>query len=167
MGKHKFKPEDFEKPEVPIRTEKKGRWWKKTLGISAAFALLCGAVYGGYLLFNKKQIKGGDEIPKPPIEVRTDSVPNHEDTTIIVQEPTIKNDTSENIRQGGSMTAENKPPEEDLHVPVLSGSLEQKAKHVIRGDFGNGLDRKNKLGSEYEDVQRKVNEMYRNGDLCM
>lgn len=49
----------------------------------------------------------------------------------------------------------------------LEGSLEQKAKKVIRGDFGNGIERKNKLGSEYDVIQSKVNEMYRKGDMYM
>lgn len=39
----------------------------------------------------------------------------------------------------------------------------ENAKRVIRGDFGNGQERKDKLGSAYSEIQRKVNEMYRQG----
>ena len=46
---------------------------------------------------------------------------------------------------------------------VLSGTLEQKAKDVIRGNYGNGETRKQKLGDQYAEIQAKVNEMYRNG----
>jgi hypothetical protein len=46
-------------------------------------------------------------------------------------------------------------------IPV--GSIEEKAKLVIRGDFGNGEERKMKLGSEYSAIQNKVNEMYAKG----
>ena len=49
----------------------------------------------------------------------------------------------------------------DISVPV--GTLEEKAKLVIRGDFGNGEVRKIKLGSEYSAIQGKVNEMYAKG----
>lgn len=49
----------------------------------------------------------------------------------------------------------------DINVPV--GTLEEKAKLVIRGDFGNGEERKVKLGSEYSAIQGKVNEMYAKG----
>ena len=49
----------------------------------------------------------------------------------------------------------------DISVPV--GTLEEKAKLVIRGDFGNGEERKIKLGSEYSAIQGKVNEMYAKG----
>lgn len=39
----------------------------------------------------------------------------------------------------------------------------ENAKRVIRGDFGNGQERKDKLGSAYNEIQSKVNEMYRQG----
>lgn len=45
----------------------------------------------------------------------------------------------------------------------LSGTLEQKAKEVIRGNYGNGEVRKRKLGEQYSEIQSKVNEMYRKG----
>lgn len=45
----------------------------------------------------------------------------------------------------------------------INGSLEQKAIAVIRGTYGNGLERKQKLGDEYTVIQNKVNEMYREG----
>lgn len=42
-----------------------------------------------------------------------------------------------------------------------ASSIEEKAKQVWRGDYGVGAERKAKLGSEYNAVQRRVNEMYR------
>lgn len=50
-------------------------------------------------------------------------------------------------------------------VSVPEGTLEQKAKQVIRGNFGNGSERKRALGSEYNAIQSKVNEMYRNAEV--
>lgn len=47
-------------------------------------------------------------------------------------------------------------------VPIGSDVVEN-AKRVIRGDFGNGQERKDKLGSAYTEIQSKVNEMYRQG----
>jgi hypothetical protein len=44
----------------------------------------------------------------------------------------------------------------------VQGSLEERVKQVIRGDFGNGLERKQALGEEYAIIQAKVNELYRN-----
>lgn len=45
----------------------------------------------------------------------------------------------------------------------VSGDVEENARRVIRGDFGNGQERKDKLGSSYSEIQGKVNEMYRHG----
>lgn len=47
----------------------------------------------------------------------------------------------------------------------LSGDVVENAIRVIRGDFGNGQERKDKLGSAYAEIQAKVNEMYRNGQV--
>ena len=46
---------------------------------------------------------------------------------------------------------------------ATSGDIEENALRVIRGDFGNGQERKDKLGSSYAEIQGKVNEMYRQG----
>ena len=52
----------------------------------------------------------------------------------------------------------------DHKAPTIpTGTLEEKAKDVIRGNYGNGEIRKQKLGDQYAEIQSKVNEMYRNG----
>lgn len=43
-----------------------------------------------------------------------------------------------------------------------SKTIEELAKEVIAGKYGNGNDRKNKLGNLYEEVQKRVNEMLKN-----
>lgn len=45
----------------------------------------------------------------------------------------------------------------------ICGSLDEKARQVIRGNFGNGAERRQKLGDEYAVIQNRVNEMYREG----
>lgn len=45
----------------------------------------------------------------------------------------------------------------------VSGDVEENARRVIRGDFGNGQERRDKLGSSYSEIQGKVNEMFRQG----
>ena len=49
----------------------------------------------------------------------------------------------------------------NLNLPL--STIEEKARLVIRGDFGNGEERKHKLGSDYSVIQRRVNEMYSQG----
>lgn len=46
---------------------------------------------------------------------------------------------------------------------LTAETIEAKAWLVIRGDFGNGKERKMKLGSDYSVIQNKVNELYKNG----
>lgn len=53
-------------------------------------------------------------------------------------------------------------PTSATSAPV-SGDVEENARRVIRGDFGNGQERRDKLGSSYSEIQNKVNEMYRQG----
>ena len=44
-----------------------------------------------------------------------------------------------------------------------SNSLLLLVKMTIRGDFGNGEERKQRLGGRYDEVQRQVNLNYQNG----
>lgn len=46
---------------------------------------------------------------------------------------------------------------------TINGNVEENARRVIRGDFGNGQIRKDKLGISYSEIQGRVNEMYRQG----
>ena len=46
-----------------------------------------------------------------------------------------------------------------------TGTVEEEAKEVIRGKYGNGDVRKRNLGDRYAEIQSKVNEMYRNGQV--
>lgn len=46
-----------------------------------------------------------------------------------------------------------------------TGAIEEEAKEVIRGKYGNGDVRKRNLGERYAEIQNKVNEMYRNGKV--
>lgn len=48
-------------------------------------------------------------------------------------------------------------------VSTSNSSVEEKAMQVWDGVYGNGTERKSKLGSDYKAVQKRVNEMYRNG----
>ncbi len=45
------------------------------------------------------------------------------------------------------------------------GAVEEEALEVIRGKYGNGAIRKRNLGDRYAEIQSKVNEMYRNGQV--
>lgn len=54
-------------------------------------------------------------------------------------------------------------PSQPLSTPSVGSNVEAEALKVIRGDYGVGQERKDKLGSNYAEIQGKVNEMYRQG----
>ena len=114
------------------------------------------------------------------IQVDSESISNKEDGKVLANDNAIsdgmntdnvKSDLPEEKEKANVIVQSNtqsttqtavsveKPKEE----AVLSGTIDEKAKRVIRGDFGNGEERRNKLGSEYTAIQNKVNEMYELG----
>ena len=75
-------------------------------------------------------------------------------------------DTTENSSGSNSETDENKTEStktdgtsaEETNTPE-EFDLEEMAKKVIRGEFGNGADRKELLGESYKEIQNRVNEI--------
>lgn len=46
---------------------------------------------------------------------------------------------------------------------IVSNDVEKEAMKVIHGDYGDGQERKDKLGDKYHDIQSRVNELKRQG----
>lgn len=81
----------------------------------------------------------------------------------VAEQPTKQNPaTIAESAQSKPAATQNTKPSSSTSVPV-SGDVEENARRVIRGDFGNGQERKDKLGSSYSEIQGKVNEIYRQG----
>ena len=114
--------------------------------------------------------KGGSEAPvakntdKSPAS--TTSSANHAKATdnLVAEQPTKQNPATiaEPAQSKPAATQTTKPSSSSTSAPV-SGDVEENARRVIRGDFGNGLERRDKLGTSYSEIQGKVNEMYRQG----
>lgn len=114
--------------------------------------------------------KGGSEAhvakntDKSP--ANTTSSANHAKATdnLVAEQPTKQNPATiaEPARSKPAATQTTKPSSSSTSAPV-SGDVEENARRVIRGDFGNGLERRDKLGTSYSEIQGKVNEMYRQG----
>lgn len=85
---------------------------------------------------------------------------NNENKPVTVSEQEEKAQTT-TVTRTQTKEVTSKTTQKEEAIPV--GYIEEKALLVIRGDFGNGDERKEKLGSEYSAIQNKVNEMYAKG----
>lgn len=104
-----------------------------------------------------------DESPATPISSANPAKANDNQ---VAERPAKRNSTT--IAEHAK-TAQSKPAATQTTKPFsatsapISGDVEENARRVIRGDFGNGQERRDKLGSSYSEIQGKVNEMYRQG----
>lgn len=86
-------------------------------------------------------------------------------------EENANNDESSNPSEAVVNTQETTPaaPQTTNNVAtnnapsVVSNDVEAEAIKVIRGEYGIGQERKDKLGKHYEAIQRRVNELKREG----
>ena len=76
-----------------------------------------------------------------------------------------QNNVGENTGDVSAAPTNSDEPTKQTSASVSSSnsSVEEKAMQVWDGVYGNGTERKSKLGSDYKAVQKRVNEMYRNG----
>jgi len=157
------------------QTPKKSKWW--------LWLLLCVVVVVvAVFFFLKTGSSGNGNIAVQP-EATAVSTPAAETTTGTEVTPVSEEAATPATPEGATSPASkpapvSTPASEPATVPAqssqpaakpasaatpLQGTLDEKALKVIRGDFGNGHIRKEKLGSEYQAIQRRVNEMYRDG----
>lgn len=83
-------------------------------------------------------------------------------------EENVNNDESSNPSEPVVNTPETTTTPSALQITnnassVVSNDVEAEALKVIRGEYGIGQERKNKLGNQYEAIQRRVNELKREG----
>lgn len=77
---------------------------------------------------------------------------------VVVEEE--KNDKSVTMAEDNK-TKEYKTEVQDVFT--VSDDVEKEALSVIRGKYGNNPERRRLLKDRYQEIQNKVNEMYRNG----
>ena len=87
------------------------------------------------------------------------------DETSTPKDATNQNPNATTTKQGNQTPSKKPIASVSSQSNVPDGTIEEKARQVIRGDFGNGMDRKNALGSEYNVIQSKVNEIYLNKNV--
>ena len=149
----------------------KSKWW--------LWLLLLVVVAVVVVLGVKKCSSNGDEntgiepaiVTEQPATTQTEEIQgmDTEGITIEIDERTVSEETVT------PATVEEVPPPTETErvsasvskpaITLPQGTLDEKAKQVIRGNFGSGVERKQALGNEYDAIQQRVNEMYREGKV--
>lgn len=163
-------PAGVETDNTPIPTPEKPKsktWIWVILGIVVVCII-------GYFIFSKS---GDTTVTEPTQEtevvdeavVSTDSVNDQEQ----VSDDALPNEDVSNDAAGQEATVSDAPEapvnttNNTAEAPAknanVSNDVEAEAMKVIRGDYGVGQERKDKLGSQYQTIQSRVNELKREG----
>lgn len=112
---------------------------------------------------NGSEAPVAENTDKSPANTTSSANPAKANDNQVAEQPTKQNPaTIAEPAQAKPAATQTTKPSSSTSAPV-SGDVEENARRVIRGDFGNGQERKDKLGSSYSEIQGKVNEMYRQG----
>ena len=102
------------------------------------------------------------------LSIKNDSADNSIENVVKTEETTTEETTAEETTAEETTTEETTAEETTAEettadeTATVTGTIEEKAKQVISGAFGNGAERRRNLGADYAEIQAKVNEMYRN-----
>ena len=145
---------------------------KLLIGLTALIVV----VIAGFVLFDNNQSTGKsdaivtDSLTKDSVQKDStiaDSLKKENSSVVSNEESNNKEteDKKDEMQSKASVPVDTnvKSQQESNAESSSIGSVEAKAKQVIRGIYGNGFVRKQKLGNDYAEIQGKVNEMYRNG----
>ena len=159
-----FSEEDFDKPSP------KGNWFFGHLKHIVGGVLVLAAIILAIVFVPRKCTKG-----KTPDTLITDTIANGlnsetnvEDSITVNPVSDVENSSTEKADNYSSTNIDNAQtdtnPSEPTNISV-STDVVKEALSVIRGNYGNNPDRRRLLKERYQEIQNKVNEMYRNGQV--
>ena len=163
MANNLFTEEDFKKTRKPSKN------WKKIAGSALAVAVLGGAGIAGY-----HQLKNsGTEAAPDTIAIVSDTVKPIdsietipvEDGNAVVEDKAASKVKEQPVEQTVDKTVDNDSGNARSSSTTIQGTVEELALQVIRGDYGNNPVRRKKLGDRYQEIQDRVNQMYREGKV--
>lgn len=163
MAKEKlFTPEDFDKP-----TEKK---WYQSKGLIITLVILAVVIIVGLLLYFYSNKSGEVSQLAQPNDAVVENVTSST-SEVEIADSSASETVPEGIEQDDVSLpnpAEQVKPEETLAVSIstpktASNSTEAESLKVIRGDYGNVPQRKELLGTRFNEIQARVNQLKREG----
>ena len=147
-------------------------WW------IVAIVILC---LIGFLVLSKSDKKAGQEpvaetVEKVTTEEPVEAMPSDSVTEDMAvensteDEATVSSDKS-SVDSDSNEQVQSTVPSESANVATtisstnsnISNDVEAEAIKVIRGDYGIGQERKDRLGAKYQTIQNRVNELKREG----
>lgn len=169
MAKEKlFTPEDFDKPKDKSFWQKYTRW---IIGIGVLLivvtlcCIFCGKKEDSTEL-NQSELTAqvNDTKTTAEIEILESSV---------TQEVHVSSET-ETLETDPTSTPTVETPKKDMAqkdvkpqistLPInISDNIELEALNVVRGNYGNVPERRERLGSKYQEIQNRVNQLKREG----
>lgn len=160
MAKEKlFTPEDFDKP-----TKKK---WYQSKGFIITLVILAFAIIVGFVLLNKSSEVSQSAQPNDAVvENVTSSTSEVEITDSSATETVpevVEQDYASLSNPAEQVNPEETPVETKSTPTIVSNATEAEALKVIRGDYGNVPQRKELLGSRFNEIQARVNQLKREG----
>lgn len=163
-------------PETPLTTENKGK------SLAWLWIILALIIVGGLIWWFTSSNKETSEPPATQEQVVEVAEEAATEEAAPAEETTEATEAAEN---GGEQTQPSTPevqPEAEApdavntpaatapagsqstsNATTVSGDVEAEAMKVIRGDYGIGQERKDKLGQSYQTIQNRVNELKRQG----
>lgn len=147
---------------------------KKTIWIIIGAVVLC---IIGYFIFSKpdndgqKPVVAEDNTEMKNISVPSDTTNSKEAVKESVEDTESRVVGNSNVNESTTSAEGVKPAEATTMVKAntsiratnVSNDVEAEAIKVIRGDYGIGQERKDKLGDKYQTIQNRVNELKREG----
>lgn len=155
------------KPTPEPEEKKNGKWFWMILAIIVIILLI-------WWLLPGKSTESEPIVEEETIEEVTTPAENTEEVSNEVEIPVGGDAVEENANND----EKSNPSESVVNTPkstpaasqttndapsVVSNDVEAEALKVIRGEYGVGQERKNKLGNQYEAIQHRVNELKREG----
>jgi len=159
-----FSEEDFDKPSP------KGNWFSEHLKHIIGGVLVLAVIILVIVFVPRKCTKG-----ETPDKLITDTIANGlksdinvEDSITVNSVSDVDKNSTEKADNNNSINIDNVQSDTNPSDPTnisVSTDLIKDALSVIRGNYGNNPDRRRLLKERYQEIQNKVNEMYRNGQV--
>lgn len=162
-----FSPEDFDK-----ETSENKSWWKHNWKKAVPIGILCTFVIVGIVVSKSDKSEQtteveGDVSEEVVVAIPEDTIANGQASSkdVTLTDEALAEHASNEAVPANPVQPQSTAKEVATTVTTanVSNDIEAEAMKVIRGDYGIGQERKDRLGDKYQPIQNRVNELKREG----